>query len=821
MEKEAKMNALFPPLFKQSFQAHGIYLLLITMILAISATTALKFSNQQINDAVALQAAQMLAGDLLVSDQNPIDDQLKNQAILNGFEYSQATVFSSMAHTQDQFVMVNVKAIDQHFPLRGELQIVPQQKKIQTGEVWLSPRAADLLKVKLGDEVGIADAKFKFTGLIEKDSNQETGFAGFSPTVIISQSDVAKTNAIQVGSRIEYRLLLAGGLEKIKIFEQELKLNNQQLAEKNTNLKIINASEGNTRLMKPMQNLDIFLQLANILTILLCGIAIALTAQRFVYQNQDHIALLRCIGAKKSQILVAYSTLFLVVALLAIFFGAFIGLALGYGLLQLMLQFVPYLNLQFSVTAMLLGPLPTAMFTSMIVLIGFVAPSLLQLLNTAPIQVIRQQKKSVKSISWIVISGAISLILFSIILTQNWTLTLLIIAAILLLSAVLYSLVWFMLKAIQHLKNRFSIYVRIPYQTAFQVTALALGLSLIAVLFVLRTDLLTRWQQQLPAQTPNQFVYGLPPFEVQNFQAQIEKNHWKSTPLYPNIRGRLVAKNNQPFATNLIQTNRSLRRELNLTQTNQFPEDNQIVQGATQFTAINQVSVEQKTAQELGIQVGDLLTFTLPEGQIQAKVINLRTVEWESFSPNFFFIFSPNTMDENAGSYLGSFYVPSQDQAKLTELIRSFANTVFIDIGLILDEVKRLVSVLSQVISLLSFIVGISGVLVLFACLNLLMDERKKEVALLRSFGASKKKMQSLLMQEIGFIGFLAGFVACFFAEIVSAIACYKMNLAIQLHWQIWLILPLAMMIICALIGRYRLIYLTDIPPLQSLREMN
>ncbi|MND37831.1 FtsX-like permease family protein [compost metagenome] len=729
-----------------------------------------------------------------------------------------------MAHTHEQFVMVNVKAIDDAFPLRGDIRVVPTADKIQAGQVWLSARALDLLHVKVGDTVNIADASFKVTAQIEHDSNQELGFSGFSPTVIISQADVARTHAIQVGSRVEYRLLMAGTAGQTKKFEQNFKL--QQAAQtpsanEQTGLRLRNASEGNTRLMKPIANLDTFLQLTNILTILLCGIAIALTSQRYVQQNQDYIALMRCIGATKAQILNAYLALLSVVLMVAMAIGSLAGVSLGYGLLQLMLQLIPHLQIQFSVFDLLLGPLPIAMLTSAVVLLGFIVPSLWQLLNTPPIRVIRQQEKSVQSMLWMLLMGTASLVLFSIVLTENIVLTAWVIGAIILLCTVLYMLIWGGLKLIKSLKISISAYVRAPYQTAFQITALALGLSLITVLAVLRTDLLERWQQQLPEGTPNQFVYGLPPFDMPVFKAKLEQQGWQSTPLYPNIRGRLVAKNDQPFAEQLLKSNNSLRRELNLTQTTEYPTDNKIVQGSAALKQVGDVSVEVKTAEELGIKIGDRLTFSLPEGLVHAKVINLRSVEWESFSPNFFFIFAPKTMDENAGSYLGSFYVPEQDKKQLVPVIQQFSNTVFIDVSLILDEVKRLVNVLVQIITILALLVSVSGILVLVACLNLLMDERKREVALLRSFGSSKQKLKQMMSLEIGFIGFVAGVVSCLFAEVISAIASYKMNLAIQAHGEIWLILPILMTLLCALIGRYRLSYLCDIPPLQSLREIN
>ena len=825
------MNRLFRPLLTQSFKSTGFYLLLIALILAISATTALKFSNEQIQNAVALQAAEMLAGDLVLSDNAPIEQRWKDQANTLDLQQSEVTMFGSMAHTTDQFVMVNVKAIDASFPLRGALRVIPDAPQIQSGDVWLSQRAIDLLKVKVGDTLNIADGRFKVTAKIDHDSNQELGFSGFSPTVIISKQDVAKTNAIQTGSRIEYRLLMAGNAKNIQQFEQQFKqiqhpeaknkLVNDQVLDEQSSLRLRNASEGNTRLMKPIANLDTFLQLANILTILLCGIAIALTSQRYVQQNQDHIALMRCIGASKQQILWAYLALLATVFAIAMFIGSLFGIGLGFALLQLMLQLIPHLDVQFSASAMLFGPLPIAMLTSAVVLLGFVLPSLWQLLNTPPIRVIRQQEKSVKSMLWMLLAGTASLVFFSAVLTENLVLTAWVMGAIIGLCLILYFVVWALLKFIRNLKSGISAYVRTPYQTAFQITALALGLSLITVLAVLRTDLLERWQQQLPAGTPNQFVYGLPPFDMPEFKQQLEAHQWKGTPLYPNIRGRLVAKNDQPFSAQLVQQNNSLRRELNLTQSTTYPTDNKIISGTATFSQSGEVSVEAKTATELGIKIGDRLTFSLPEGLLQAKVVNLRSVEWESFSPNFFFIFSPHSMDENAGSYLGSFYVPDAEKLKLIELIQQFSNTVFIDVSLILDEIKRIVSLLVQIVTILAVLVALSGILVLVACLNLLMDERKREVALLRSFGSSKQKLKRMLSMEIGFIGLIAGVVSCLFAEVISAIASYKMDLIIQPHWEIWLILPVLMTVVCALIGRYRLSYLSDIPPLQSLREMN
>ena len=496
------MLSLLRSLGRQSFASSGIYLLIIALSLAISATTALKFSQHQVKQAVSTQAASMQAADLVLSDQLPIEARWTDLAKEMGLKYSPVTVFSSMAHHQDQFVMVNVKAVAADYPLRGELQIAPAAKQITTGQVWLSQRAMDLLGVQLSDQIQIADASFQVSGVIRQDSNQELGFSAFSPTVIIAVADVAKTNAIQVGSRAEYRLLIAGDAQPIKAFQNQFKVFRKAHADAMqaettkaeqpepstldsstltpSTLKLRTAMNANVRLMKPLESLDTFLQLANLFTILLCGLAIALSSKRYVQQNQDYIALLRCIGASRKQIMLNYLMLLAVIGLLSTVLGSVLGLGFAYALLQLMGQLIPQLQLDFSMAEMLFGPLPMAILTSLLLLMGFVLPSLWQLLNTAPVRVLRPSLQNRRATTYAVVIGALSLVLFSIILTESLSLSLIIMAVLLLMSVLLYAMVWAILRSIKAFKNRYSAYVGRPTRTALQITALALGLSLIS-----------------------------------------------------------------------------------------------------------------------------------------------------------------------------------------------------------------------------------------------------------------------------------------------------------------------------------------------------
>ncbi|NLB31251.1 MAG: ABC transporter permease [Alcaligenaceae bacterium] len=829
--------SLFSALLKQSSGSGALQLVLIALSLAISATTALRFSHQQIQYSIAQQSAQLLAADLAISSSRPIYPQWQEHAHKAGLISSQIVMFNSMAMANDEFILVNVKAIEQNFPLRGELlistdsapsQTQQQTQRLENGQIWLSPILFELLQVQQGDEVQIADATFTVSGRIDKDTNQQTGFGGFSPTVIIRADEVKRTNAIQLGSRQDNRLLLSGEPRQLEAFltSHEETLRSYEPGGSAANLqsgslRLLKSSEGISQLVEPMQQLHSFMQLANLLTLLLCGIAIALSAHRYVEQNQDHVAMLRCLGASRTQLLGSFMALLALVAVIATLIGMILGVFFGYTLLKLVVLLLPQIELQFALRDLINGPLPIAVLTCTLMLAGFIMPAIWQLSSLPPTNVLRPAEGAIVSWRLLASTAIISLLIFSMNISTDILLGIAVMFGIFAMALLFYLFICAVLLTTKRSFTKAEQWLRQPAKTGLQITALALGLSLFTVLFLLRGDLLERWKEQLPEGTPNHFVMSLPPYEREGFEQLLKERQWSADPLYSFVRGRLVAHNGQSFSDETIERSNTLRRDLNLTQSGVFPDNNLFVAGKAEFTGPNQVSVEEENAIELGLKLGDTLQFELPDGTIEVEVVSFRQVQWESFSPNFFFVFSPGTMAQDNASYLGSFYIPPADKSQLGELIRHYPTTVFIDVDAVLTQVMGIVQMIAKVISYLAILVMVAGLLVLLASLNLLMDERRTEVALLRVIGLSQRKIQRYLSLEMAFIGAAAGFVAILFAEIIAAIAAYYLNLSWQAHGFYWLLLPLCMAFICALVGRYRLRRLWLQAPLQSLRTMD
>lgn len=807
--------SIFALMLRQHLKGGGVGLLLAALILAVTASTTLRFAADTVQDAVTQQAGQLLAADVVVSAPDPLPDVWQSRAQQAQMRHTEVVSFASMAQANEQFALVNVKAVETGYPLRGSLRTAPSLPSgvPQQGTVWLEPRLLALLQLKLGDRLSLGETTLTVAATLERDPNRETGISGFSPTIMMNRADVAATQAIQVGSRVDYRVLLAGTPQQVEQFVAQYEKKLPQ------GVRLRSAQEGNTRLMRPINLLTDYAQVASILTLLLCGIAVSLSTRRMTDQQLDQLALLRCLGASQRQLISIYAQLLLGVWLLASVVGAVLGVLGAVALLQVLSHALPALELPL-VALDVVSPWLTAVLTALIMLVGFALPSFWRLLGVSPLRVLRAelQPASWSTLGVVAIAWG-SLFAFVLLQTGKWGLSLSLLFGVSLLLLVLLGGVWAVLRilaqrgiATEHLSRQ-------PLMSSVRIVSLALGLGLVGVVLLLRQDLLERWQASLPVGTPNQFVYGLPPDQKQAFEQTLKGQAWPHSPLYPNVKGRLTGKNGQPFTGEAAQDN-SLKRELNLTMSNALPADNVILAGQA-LTAPNQVSVEEGVAERLGIQLGDTLNMQLPEGKLDAKVVSIRTVDWDNFRPNFFFIYSEGSLDPNAGSYLGSFYVAPAQRDQLTQVIQQFPTALLIDVDAILAEIRQLLNWLGQGLGLLALLVGLAGLCVLLASLRLMVDERQNEAALLRALGISQVQLRQRLLGEMVLLGSSAGILAVVVAEGIGLVLAWRFELPMQLHLWWWLAAPISLIGLALLVAYPTLRPLWQQSPLQILRQLS
>lgn len=826
-------------LWRQSVGNRTLGVLFAALLLAVTATTMLQFAKQTLLMSITQQAGQLLAADATISSSAPINPIWRTRA--KQLRQTEVLSFSSMAQAGQQFELVSVKAVQAQFPLRGALMIQQSQPSCAgqgtrcaasptsshapaPGTIWVDPRLIDVLHISLGQSIRISDATLVVAGVIQRDPNRELGFGGFAAEVIMNQADVAATHVIQPGSRLEYRLLLAGDPARVAEFSRQYEKQVQ------TGERLRSAGQNNNRLTKPIRVFTDYAQLAGLLTVILCGIAVALSARRFAAAQLDGLALMRCVGATQRQLTFGFLVVLLALWGAAVIGGAVLGALGAQGLLALIKGTLPSLEISFQPLLFVRQPLLTGMVTATVTLLGFALPSLLQLLHVSPLRVLRSEAfgSMQRMLSggragirrWIpLLLTAVLLIGFVVLQTGKLSFSLLMIVGVAALLAVMFTVVWSVVVLLKRSGRIESPLLRQPVVTTLQVIALALGLGLVCSVILLRDDLLNRWQRSLPVGTPNQFVYGLPPDQKDDFAAVIAANHWRSSPLYPIAKGRLLRINDTVLST-AQKRDQGLERELNLTMSPQIPTDSIRVSGGL-FTGPRQVSVEQKVAEKLGVHLGDRMTMSLPEGELTAQVVSIHSVDWNNFKPNFFFVYSATSFDAAAGSYLGSFYVPPADHQLLAQVVQRFPTTMLIDVEGVMQEIRHLLDMLGQALNVLAALVGLSGLLVLLASLHASMDERRREAALLRALGASQSQLRRRLLIELASLGIAAGLLAALVAECAGIALASRFELVMRPHLYVWLCAPLLLMLLTIWVGLGRIRPLWSTPPAAILRELN
>ncbi len=287
-----------------------------------------------------------------------------------------------------------------------------------------------------------------------------------------------------------------------------------------------------------------------------------------------------------------------------------------------------------------------------------------------------------------------------------------------------------------------------PWSTLSQLSAFSLSFMLLALLLVLRGDLLDRWQQQLPPESPNYFLINIAPEQVAPVKAFLAEHHVRPESFYPIVRARLTQINGQFTEGNQDE---ALNRELNLTWQQQRPEHNPITAGSWPPKS-GEVSVEEGLAERLGLKPGDSVTFMGDTQEFSARITSLRKVDWESLRPNFFFIFPQGALDGQPQSWLTSFRWENGN-GMLTQLNREFPTVSLLDIGAILKQVGQVLEQVSRALEVMVVLVTVCGLLLLLAQVQVGMRQRHQELVVYRTLGAGKRLLRATLWCEFALLG--------------------------------------------------------------------
>lgn len=832
----------------RDWRAGELRFLLVALVVAVSALSAVGFFVDRMRTALNRDAHQLIGADLLVNADQPVRADWRREAEHRGLRLADTVTFPSMAQAGagDASVaqLASVKAVSTGYPLRGQMRISTNADDASSalgaktsaipapGTVWVDANLLVGLNTHVGGTIQLGDKRFTITQLIASEPDRGAAFANFAPRVMLALDDLPATHLVDNFARVTYRMQVAAPsnneLARVDDFERWLRA--QIEGEHVKGVRIESLENGRPEMRATLDRADRFLSLVALLSAMLAAVAVAMAARRFMQRHLDACAMLRCLGMTQNQVGVMYLIEFALVGLAGSVLGVLVGFGAHYVLLELVGRLVVTDLPPVSALPALQG-----VATGLLLLVGFALPPVLQLRNVPHNRVIRREQAVPQPMALATYGIGIAAFLALLLWQVGDPKLALITAGGFLGGFGIFALVgWLALYLLRQLRGisngqgwRFAItsLQRRPGATVVQIVALALGLMALLLLTVVRGDLMNAWRLATPPDAPNRFIINIMPDQKDGVARRIEAAGVPSPVLYPMIRGRLVAVNDRVITPQTYPNDDARRladREFNLSTMTQIPQQNEIVKGKwfTDGPGVSEASVEQGIASTLHLKLGDVMRFDMAGQVVDAKITSLRKLEWGSMRANFFVIINPSAMQNAPQTFMTAFHLTERGAALANSLTRAYPNLTVVDVSGIIRQVQE---VLDQVVTAVEFLFLFtlaSGVLVLYAALMGSQAERTREAGLLRALGATRGQLAQAQRIEFLLVGALSGLLAASGAAGLGwALANYQFKFPWSFEPGVWAA-GLVAGAVCALVGGW--LGLRNVlrqPPLQTLRE--
>ena len=804
--------------------------LLAALLLAVSVVVGISAFVNSLQSALINESLRFLAADRVIRSGQSISDEWTARAEVEGLMVAQTLGFPSMAVTEsDNLYLASIMAVSSGYPLRGELlssatpygEVRSDAGIPKPGEAWLAPRLFALLEAKPGDRVWVGDQALVISGAVRRQPDPASAAFGDGPRLLMNLVDIPATGVIQPGSRVTWRLLLAGEADALDAFTQWVtpRLNQGQ--------RLLGVEDSQPSISQTLDRAQGFLLLAGSLGVVLAAAAIALAARRFSERHTDHVAIMKSLGASRQRIARLYGGSLLILGVVA----TTLGCALGWALQALFFQlFAEQLGVQPG--AIGFEPYLIGGATALVCLGFFAWPPLERLAQIPPLRVLRRDvdaSDAQRSMDYAL--GAVSVFALMWWYSGDLKVTGSVVAGLSLTVGAGYFAAQILLRGGRAMGSAAGSVWRLALANlhrrgtanALQMVIFAIAIMLMLVLVMVRGALVDQWQAQLPPGSPNHFMLNITAEERTSLTQFLVERGIESEPQFPMTRGRVMAVNGEELAAaDGVQSERR-QREANFTYADTLPEANEIIAGEwwDADTDEAQVSLEREFAQRLGANVGDALELRIASESFQARVSSLRESDWQSMKPNFFVIFPKKTLERFPNTFLTSFYLPAEQKALLNELITAFPTVTIIELDIVIAEIRTIIDRVGQAIELVLAVILLAGSLVLIAGVQASVDIRLRESALLRALGAKKSLLLGALLIEFSTLGAFAGLLAVLGAEMAAwALQTQALDLTYQASPWLWPWSILAGVILIGGLGVLSCRKAVVVPPLVVLREL-
>ncbi|NCF13657.1 MAG: FtsX-like permease family protein [Gammaproteobacteria bacterium] len=786
--------------FGRELRSGEVLVLLAAVSLAVAALTAVGFLTDRIGKAVTRQANEVLAADLRLRSQEPVPDEWRELAADYNLQVADTMSFPSVVFHGDDNALSSVKVVSDAYPLRGSVRVSDElfgeQRTVdgipRAGEVWADGALLARVGADVGDTLDIGELQLKVSAVLTYRPDQSIGFASLAPTVIMNIADIGASGLIGEGSRVRYALLVAGDETDVAGFNEAI----QDILP--DEIRVRSQEESSERAYNAADRAQQFLSLTAVISLLLSAVAVAMSARRFATRRMDTVALMKSLGATQGFVITVSLVQLVLLGALGVITGSVVGFAaeeiIASILSDLLAGELPDTGLR---------PVILASGSALVLMMGFALPSMIQLRNTPPLRILRHDEMPPSPSRLLV--GGLSLMAVAALLYRSVgdpRMLVILIGGIVVIAGALYLVGRGLVAIIGRARSGVGVawryglanVARRGRDSAVQVVAFGLGITVLLLLTLVRTDLLEGWRQTLDENAPNHFLINIQPHEVEPVGEIFVANSVEVPVFTPLVRARMTTINGESVKDRTYPNEDGkwlANREANLSWSAEMSSSNELLQGQwwpADYAGPPLVSIEEEAATNAGLGIGDKLTFFVAGREIDAEIASVRKINWDSFQPNFFLVLSPGALDNMPTTYISSMRISEEKQPMLIELMRKHPSISVIDLGAILQQVRGIIEKASLAVQAVFVFTLAAGIAVLFAAVQSTIDERRFESAMLRALGARRRVVFAGVMAEFAALGAAAGFLASAGASILAAVVAVQLfELPYQFNPLIWI----------------------------------
>ena len=823
---------------KGSFNEFKI--VMISIFLGVFIITAVGSLSKNLKHEINNKSSELLGGDFELSttyQEFPI--KIKEWLEKNG-KTSLIVELRTML-TSNQSVglkrrIVELKAVDQNWPLKGIPIIVPNKsinKSLKMNDnnngALIDASLQKQLEIKVGDVLQLGKTKIQINGIIKKEPDRMFSFATFGSRLLISNATLKASGLVIPGSLVKYKIKFIPNNKNI-----DLSFLNKFV--QGTNISIKNIKNSTNNFNSFIDKTSLFISLVGLITLLISGVGISNGVKGYLIKKIKNIAIFKALGAQNSIVFKIYFFQIIFIFLISIIPALIAGISIPFLLKTLISDsflstFEPFIFWEPIIISFLFGLIVSILFTIIPISKTYeIKP--IQLLRLSAHHSLNNYSKKISALLLILIF-ALCFLIFK--LTNDIKLSVYIFGVVLISFLILKGMTNLFFLSFSKLKFKIGSLLEIARKSLIRpdtfaksiVISFSIGLALLITLNIIEESLENKIANTINKQAPNYFLIDIQPNQINQVKAlTAEFIGEDSLNAQPMLRGRVTAINNLKVENLKINkdVNWVLKRDRAFSWSNKIPKNVNIISGEwwpNDYTGPLLLSIGDKVAKGLNVKIGDKIQFNILGRNFEAEIFNTREIIWQNMDINFIFILSKNKIQNAPHSWIATTTNTNKEMnnALIEKIVSNFSNISSVSVEETYVAIKSILNLLITIVNSIAFITLLSGVIVLAGILNVSKKDKLYEVAIFKILGARPKKIIFLWLQEFLIIGLMASLISILIGMSVSFIlVTYIFQIDYYFNYITLITLSLIVPVLITIVSFIKMLKLIYSKPLDVLR---